>query len=434
MKSPVDNGIAITKNDKYAYWSFIYLLVMLLFSGYVEFRIVWHMSVLMIGIFLLIAYPQQRKRIFGNGKMMFIIGVCLMIAFASTWLYGVSWSIFLSNIRSMGYSLFALLIITMVVLRNDTLVFGVFKKHILFLNLMLVINIIVTAIQARGTGFLIKESWLLQNPYYDDQVTGLFGFNATNQLGMYSVFMMLLNFTYARNDINDKVKKMGIYIYTIIMEALMAVISKYNDNAGFYIVIALFSGLYMFYDFAKIKKRSLRKITTSAKYVLIAVAAVILFFNIPATRAVLDKYLRNRIEVMLHFNSAGMTGSNERLYQVQYGLSNLSGWLIGNGFGTAKIVQANAYGFLHFGICSAGAYIILLGIWFYLLYTWMFSKMLSDIVNVNRQRNGWVFFTVFMVMILFSLYIPVFNDVRSVILLAFYAIMFRYMNLSNGTK
>ncbi len=431
MKSPIDKKIAVAKKDRYAYWSFIYLMVMLLFSGYVEFRIIWHIVILLIGTFLLMVYPEERKKIFGNVGMILIVGGCLLITIISTWLYGGSWSIILSNLRSMGYSLFALIIITIAVLRNDTLILQVLKRRIVLLNVVLIINIFVTAIQARGTGFLIKDSWLVQNPYYDDQVAGLFGFNATNHLGMYSVFIMLLNFAYARNDVQNKLKKREIYIYTITMEALMAIISKYNDNAGFYIVAALFAGLYMLYDFAIIEKNFLRKTKSFAKYSFIIFIAVILFFNVPATKDVLDKYLRNRVEVMLHFNAAGMTGSNERLYQVQYGLSNSFGWLIGKGFGTAKFVQADAHGFFHFGICSAGSYIILLGVWFYLLYILMYSKMLYSIIHVGRKKDGWVFLAILAVMVIFSLYLPVFNDARSVILIAFYAIAFRYMNVSN---
>lgn len=430
MKSPLDKGIVLKYKDRYAYWSLIYLLIMLLFSGYVEVRIIWHITILVIGTLLLIAYPGERRRLFGNIWMIIDIYLCLSIIIFSTWLYERSWSYVMSNLRSMGYSLFSLIIIAITVQRNDRLVFEIFNKCIVLLNVMLIVNTIVAAIQARGMGFLIKDSWLIQNPYYDDQVAGLFGFNATSQLGMYAVWIMLLNFSYANNNLKNKRKRIIIFIYTIIMQALMILVSKYNDNAGYYIVVSMFAGLYMLADFVKARKGTVKKITKFFKYMLILMIAIILFFNISATKDVLNKYLRNRVEAMLHFNSVGMTGSNERLYQVRYGLLNSFGWMIGKGFGTAKLVQANAHGFMHFGICSMGAYIILLGIWFFLAYTLLYTKLFYDIVNAGGKKNGWLFFTIFGVIIIFTLYLSVFNDARSIILLGFYAIAFRYMNFS----
>lgn len=424
MKSPLDKAIKVNTKDKYAYWAFIYLLTFLVFSGYIEFRIIWHIAILAIGIFLLLVYPKNRRQIFDK-KMIILNAILLSIMFFSM-IYGGNNSNTLSNIRSMGYSLFSLYILAIVINRNDVLVFEMLKKRICFFNIVLILNTIVVALQAKGTGFMIKSSWLQQNPYYDDQVAGLFGFNATSQLGMYTVFVALLNLAYCKCDMKRAGKKLIILMYTFFMVGIMAVLSKYNDNAGYYIVLVMYLGLYLAFDVLFMTKKADIKFAKVGGYVLLMIIALIAFLNIPATKAVLDKYLRNRIEVMIHFQSSGMTGSNERLYQVQYGLSQLEGWIVGKGFGTAKLIQADAYGFLHFGISSMGGYIILLGIWFFLLYTLMYSTILTRMATYSHGKNI-IHMISFVVMILFAMYISVYNDARSVILIGLYSIIFRYM-------
>lgn len=429
MKSPIDNRIKIEKKDKCVYWSIIYLIIMLLFSGYIEFRIIWHIMLIVIAIILLCAYPKERKQIFNNVWMFLIVFSTITIIILSIINSGDFTNV-LNNLRSMGYSLASLIIIAIAIARNDIMFYNIFKRRIKWLNIMLIINTIVVAIQARGTGFLIKPSWLEQNPYYDDQVAGLFGFNATNQLGMYTVFVMLLNFSYIKFSFMTNIKKKIFLVYTIIIMIIMAVLSKYNDNAGFYIVTAMFIGIYLFFDMTSLTEKIYKKIQKLFSYIIISVIGVIAFFNIPATKAVLDKFLRNRVEAMLHFNEVGMTGSNERFYQVQYGLSHKFGWFLGEGFGTAKMVQANGHGFLHFGISSMGAYIILAGIWFFILYTLLYSKLLYGIVNEKKYSNMIMYFAVFAIILFFSVYLPVYNDARSVILIGFYAVVFRYMNFT----
>lgn len=431
MKSPLDSNVKVNTKDKYAYWAFIYLLVFVIFSGYVEFRIIWHIAILAVGIWLLVAYPKDRRKLFD--KRMFILCTILVLIMTVSTIAGHKYSEVFSNVRSMGYSLFSLFIISIVVNRNDIMIFEMLKRRICFFNIVLIINTIVVAIQAKGTGFMIKSSWLAQNPYYDDQVAGLFGFNATSQLGMYTIFVALLNVAYSKCEIKNKQKKKLFLIYTLILIGVMAVLSKYNDNAGYYIVLLMYTGLYLAFDTFYLTPRADKKMLKIVGYVMLAVLALVFFLNFPATKAVLDKYLRNRIEVMLHFQSAGMTGSNERLYQVQYGLSQLKCWLFGMGFGTAKLIQADAYGFLHFGICSMGGYIILLGVWFFILYTLVYSKILTQ-VAVYKSGRKVIGITSYIVMLLFTMYISIYNDARSVILIGLYSVIFRYMAYKKENK
>lgn len=429
MKSPLDSKIKVNNKDKYAYWAFIYLLAFVIFSGYLEFRIVWHIAILAIGFLLFIMYPKERKRLF-NKWMVLLSSILVGLMIFST-LIGNSYSNIPSNVRSMAYSLFSLYILTIIVNRNDIMIFDMLKSRITFFNFVLIINTIVVAIQAKGTGFMIKSSWLAANPFYDDQVAGLFGFNATSQLGMYTIFVALLNMAYSKYEIKNKKNIFMVYTFSVI--AIMAVLSRYNDNAGFYIVLLMYMGLYLAFDTFFLTTAADKKMLKIVGYVMLTFIAIVLFLNFPATKAVLDKFLRNRVEVMIHFQSSGMTGSNERLYQIQYGLSQPMCWLFGKGFGTAKLIQADAHGFLHFGICSMGGYIILLGVWFFMLYTLMYSKMLTQL-TVYKSGKKIISVTSYIVMIIFAMYISIYNDARSVVLIGLYGILFRYMAYKKENK
>ncbi len=431
MKSLVDKNIKINTKDRYAYWALIYLLTFLVFSGYVEFRIVWHIAIIAIGLLLFKAYPKECKTLF-NSQMILLNGILISILILST-IWGNGYSNVLSNVRSMLYSLFSLYIIAIIMIRNDEMLFDMLKSRMTFFNVVLILNTIIVAIQAKGTGFMIKSSWLASNPYYDDQVAGLFGFNSTNQLGMYTIFVALLNMAYAKYSLKNQTKKRILIVYTILMIGLMAILSKYNDNAGYYIVLLLYMGLYLAYDTFFLTKRSITKFLKVFSYIVLILFTLIVFLNLPVTKAVWDKYLGNRIYVMLHFQTAGMTGSNERLYQVAYGLSQSACWFFGKGFGTAKFIQADAHGFLHFGISSMGGYIILLGVWFFVFYTIMYSKILSLLTFYKHGKKA-IRIVTFIIMVLFSMYIPVYNDARSVILIGLYSSIFRYMAYENERR
>lgn len=426
-------GIRIKCNQ----FVYIYMIIYLLFSGLIEYRILWHVAILGVSIILLVAYPKTRSRAFRGAIIPGLILTTVILIFLSL-MIGENNDIsnVLSNIRSMAYSVFALITLLMIMEKDKYAVFKSFDKHIAFFNAVLIINTIVLAIQARGTGFLIKSSWLAQNPYYDDHVAGLFGMNSTNHIGMYSVFVMLLNFSYARRNLGKgfRRKKILIVAYTLVMQVIMAGLSRYNDNAGYFVVLAMFLGLYLVFDLTKLTKSDFKRFLKAATYVLVAIIGVIIFINLPPVKKVLDVFLRNRIEAMLHFKTMGMTGSNERIYQIVYGLSNSFGWILGKGFGSAQMVQANAHGFYHFGLASAGAYIILSGVWFYLAYSLLYSMLLYRILTNGKRRSGMVFIVVFVIMLLFTVYLPIFNDARSVVLLGLYAILFNYLWTSKNSE
>lgn len=424
MKSPLDSKVIVNSKDKYAYWAFVYLLAFVIFSGYVEFRIIWHIAILVMALWLFIVYPKESRKLFDN--KLILISIFLVVIMSCSSLLGGNIGNVLSNIRSMGYSLFSMFILAIIMNRNDVLAFDMLKSRIIFFNMVLIVNTIVVAIQAKGTGFMIKSSWLASNPYYDDQVAGLFGFNSTSQLGMYTIFVALLNMAYGKCEIKNRLKRNLFLFYTIALVGIMAILSKYNDNAGYYIVLLMYVGLYLSFDTFLLTRTSDKKMLKIVGYVFLVIIAIAFFMYFPPTKAVLDKFLRNRVEVMLHFQSSGMTGSNERLYQVQYGLSQPMCWLFGKGFGTAKLIQADAHGFLHFGISSMGGYIILLGVWFFMLYTLLYSKILT-MLTVYKKGRKIIGILSFILMIIFSLYIPVYNDARSVILIGLYGIIFRYM-------
>lgn len=427
--------------QKCGYYTILYLIFMLLFSGFVEFRIVWHM--LIFAVFFLVAICVRRtvKSIFLERRMFVLCALPCMLLLMSLCVSN-SYKSFFNNIRSMSYSLFALLTILVIIESNEQMIFTLFKSNRIFclFNVMLIVNTVILAIQNQGTGLLIRQSWLEKNPTYFDQCAGLFGFNATNVLGLYAVFVMLFNFAYAETGKLHFKRRYAIFIYSLSMMIIQALLSQDNDNIGFYIILIMFLGIYLLYDLVFIKQNDVKKVFAVFGYLILTIIIFVILLYIPYTKNLVTRVLKNRIEVMIHFQNVEMTGSNERLHILRYGLENPFGWLLGKGVGTAKWVDGGAFGFVHFGLSSVGAYVVLAGIWFYLIYTLLYSYILYRITIGNYKKSRLMFLCVLTVMIIFTFYTNIYSDARSVILLAFIAVSFRMLNgkyrgkWSNGIK
>lgn len=410
------------------YSAISYLVIMLVFSGYAEFRIVWHLFILLVFFGVFTSFVGVGKKIFSQHSILLTIFLLTAIIVLGIISSGVV-TYLPSNIRSMLYPLCAAFLFLIIIEKNQGYVLYLFDHYFCFFNIVLLINTIVLALQSKGTGFMIKDSWLEQNPYYDDQCAGLFGFNATNVLGLFVITVMMYNLMYCNCKVKSRGRKYVIYVYTFIMVAIQAYLSKYNDNIGYYILLVMFFGLYLLYDLVYILKTPPKVLKRIGVYLLLFLVGVSSLIRTAFFQNYIARVFKNRVEVMFKYQTVEMTGSNERLHIVRNALEHDWGWGIGKGLGVSKLVQGGFMGFPHFGLSSVGAYITLGGLWFYLLFTLLYTIIFYKIVNVRKKTNKKLLILIYAVMVVFSFYTNIYSDARSVIMLAILAVLFRKMNL-----
>ena len=411
-------GLGQKSIDNIIIW---FLIAFLAISGLIDVYFAWHITI--VFLFLITAIIHKRKKICGKTVIVFLL--------ASSFLFVVS-AILSPNASALSYnvrsSLYSLCIIGILFIINSSDRNFLLKKlleNIKLLNALLIVNILTLALQTRRTGFLIKNSWLAINPYYEDHCAGLFGFNATNVLGLYSIFVMMLNLSYAH--INKKENK-RIIIYTLLTQAIMAFLSQYNDNTGFYMLLVIFLGVYALASIQRNRDLA-KKIIRIFSYCMLIVILFIIALNLPVLGDHIRVSVLDKIQRVLFYDSfGGASGGSERLAIIRYALALKSTMLFGTGVGATQWIQANSYGFVHFGINSMGSYILIGGIWFYISYTLLFAEIYYSLfISSNREKQYTMKIIIIGIVIIFSLYTTIFNDARTALLIGLIAVVIKPM-------
>lgn len=388
-----------------------YLIVFFLFSGFVEFRAVWHIGILILFVILILVNSSFKEV---NLIVMVLISLILVLFMLSA-VISRSNEYIVNNFRSSLYSLCTLGICLIVTKANGNLIVEKLKNKIRSFNFLLLINIVILAIQSMRTGFLIRVVWLAENPYYEDHCAGIFGKNSTNILALYSIFVMLLNLYFARTEIMKQTEKKVFVIYTIIVQGVMAILSQFNDNIGFYFMLGIFAICYV--ASLNLQDRDIRKkITQFWGYIIIIFFVSLVLFNIPSLNEYINSVVSDRIYRLFNYNriSGGASGSSERLAIIEYAISQPSTFLLGKGVGSTMWIQANRFGFAHFGINSIGSYMLMGGVWFFLTYVMFYAYAYYRMIINGVGKSYKLVVAVFGLVIFFTIYTTLFNDARTV--------------------
>lgn len=405
---------------------FGFLVLFIAASGLIDVYFAWHITIVAIFIVVFFAFKKDNTKNYTIPVLL----ILMLILFSISVIISPNQSALSYNIRSSAYSLCAIGILYKINKYDGTVLCKKLFKNIKLFNALLIINLIVLFIQTRRTGFLIKSSWLATNPYYEDHCAGLFGFNATNVLGLYSIFVMMLNLSYAQTF--PKHKK-GIIVYTFISQVVMAFLSQYNDNTGFYMLLVIFLVSYAYTMILRNKNIS-KRIIKILKYSLLIIILLIIALNLP----VLGDYIRvsvfDKIQRVLFYDSfGGASGGSERLAIIRYAFLRKSTMEFGTGIGATQWIQANSYGFLHFGINSMGSYILIGGLWFYIVYTVLYSEIYSSLFSANSKRKQYTMkIVITLIVVIFTLYTTIYNDARTAILIGLIAVVIKPMLFENS--
>ena len=402
-----------------------YLLILGMFSRWVEHSRVWRLGLLLMFIVLM----TKRKFAHELGKFVssiwFIVPVVL---FMLSGLLGDSREYFFFNLNRISWPLLIATSIAIIMKTKPDVVYEIFDRNLYFLNLIWVVNIVVLAIQCTGTPLLIKSAWLEINSYYKDQCCGLFGNSGTHELSAFSIFMIMYDLY--QGYYRSKGFKKNILIGFAFLTALITLIlSTQNDNMALLFILPLFILLFYLQKAQWSGKRIGTKFLRMMKYIVPIVILIIIVLHIPTINTFVDEKVIGRIERMIHYSSTGVSGSNVRVAALVYSFTNGRGWALGYGVGTWPFAEGSVeelfHGFSNFGLNSMSTYLMLGGIWLYMASVLLFARYLYMASYRMNKTKGYIMICVGIV-VLFTFYTVLFNSLQTMLWLMMTFISFGF--------
>ena len=384
-----------------------------LFSRYVGYTGVWN-DVITI-IILLLVWTKGNNWLNKVIKNIFILGSFFMsvIFLSLSVFFSSSNAYIIDNLQAILYPL--LICILVWDMNQSKAITEFFTISFGFFNLMWILNLFVLSRQVTGSGFMIKSEWLALNNFYPDQCCGLFGNSGTHPLGMFSVFILIYNLYYA----NYKAKKKKLLLaYTFLTEGLMLIYSRLNENMALFVLLPFFGALYLLLETEWKSQKISKKIIKYGRYIILFLFLAFVIFQFHGIGDYIRNELSTRINKIISFKVFETNGSNERLAIPFYALANDLGWRFGRGFGSWQIHLSGFLGFRHFGLNSAGSFIALGGIWFYISYCSLYASLMKEMCYCYVQ-NRKLWFVCMAVIVALSLYTVIFTSAVSIIWIAF---------------
>ena len=397
--------------------AWIYILFVGALSGYIEHKNIWSICSLALLVLLLITDRDFAKGLKKNMGV-FITGFILFVYYCINMIAtnGISGGIKNLLVLIGGFS--CLLILLGLSWSKNKNLGNFLNSSFWFINVIGTINLIVVTAQIFIHGFMIKSQWMADNFFYEDLCSGLFGYNATHELTIYFTFWMIYNLYFALLVNKSRSKRNMIIFYSASMFIWMLSISIKNDNMGIFMVFFAFIVSYLFILISSKNKNLVKKIMSYSKYIVLGILVIIILMSIPS----INKYVNEDIAVRVYDTffkvDSNAMGSVERVailrvfFERGYGLSL--------GLGVGKYDWTSSYnelvlGFSHFGISSMSSFIVLGGIWLYVLCD-IFITLCTQSPLIKKR---WSYFILYCFLITFcSFYTVSFTSYISMIWIA----------------
>lgn len=425
----------------FTYGAFLdYLMIMLFASGYVERITMWRRVSVCVFAAAVILYAGSIYRTLSKNRAFVITGLSLILLFILCIIFSVSDAYTVTNLKGLFYAFCPAATFGIMAAEGIEPLTEYFTKRVPLFNAVYLVHLYILSRQIKGTGFMIKASWLAENPYYKDHCSGIFGFSGTHYAALFSVFMLLLNLQYLPA-IRDRRRRILFLLYTLALEAVMLYCAAFSDNMALYFIAPFFAVLYFFMSDpdAGISKYLYDHLATIIGAAALACLAFFAVMSLPAVQEYAGS-VSNRLYALLHFSSVRVKGSNERLAIVAEALSSSRGWKFGYGIGESPWKGLNLNGYAHFGISSIGSMIYLCGIWTYVCFVLFYALMSTNVVETdpvlsvykNKARTVTI-----LAMLVLTVYTNMFIDMRNMVLyfMIFTAMYMRlYRHFSNSDR
>lgn len=322
---------------------------------------------------------------------------------------GGHYSIVFDNFRSILLPLLILLYFSNIIRQNPCLLKSMLKKSFGFFNFFIIINIPVILLQISGNYFFnnIVRS-VSTNSIDPDLASGLFGVNGTPQLALFAAFVIIYNFYYIFDNQFNKNKKNFLIGYTVIIAIIYTVISLYNDNKFFYVIILIYTVIYHFINLkikVKHEQRNIRFIVFMGRII------PFLFFIFIFIWIIYNfTQIGEDINQMIHDFQIGIEktylvqGSNERFGMISFILQDTMHRRLGYGIGYTQWTTPYTFGFVHYGQSDLGTFMCLGGIWFAII---IFIYVIQCIKHCIR--DNWITLLLAVMILILSVYTQIFT-------------------------
>ena len=249
---------------------------------------------------------------------------------------GGSTTVWISNILKILPQLLVVLMGTYLMKYKADYLLGVFKNKILFwvINIYMVLNIPAILLEQRGVFWLSGRTNAV-NTFVPDLMSGLFGFNGTPYLALFSAFFFLYSYFYYKYSM-PRYKKIYV-VYMLAMLAFYTYISTQNDNKGFYIIFVIF--IFIYYLTGVLSQKHYKNVLVQVFHVIRKFLPIMLM--IVFIVYFMYKYIgafRDIVELMVVKINEGMqynsvVGGGERFGIIFYALNGNVNKIVGEGIG-----------------------------------------------------------------------------------------------------
>ena len=363
-----------------------YIAILGMFVRYLGHPKVWEFILAMLVLYLFVG--NRKYKLFFHKNIDIVIElIAIAVLFTFSALEYINPHTTLVNLAASFFPGLIAITLASISVQNNREINRFFSGSFWLFNAFWIANIVVVYLQVTGNHIFIKPEWLAKNSFYPDLCAGLFGFNGTHKLAVFSCFILIYNLVFTK--VWNRKKRTVIGIYMVVTEAAMLLLSIRNENLMIYILLPCFFAVYWFFDMYW----SDRKLTKKMKRVMIAIALVLglsmLVFRIPFVREQYLPIITARISRVVFFGSGlySVSGSNERFAIAQFALSTSKGWFFGHGVGMVEWGEEGSFGFHHYGLNSLGTFINLGGIWYFLIKLLLYSTIAAIFAYDNRKND-----------------------------------------------
>ena len=280
-----------------------------------------------------------------------------------------------------------------------------------FLNIYYFLNNCIILIQYFVPYFLMNRGAIasVNNVAYYDQLTGFFGINGTTRWDVWGIFLILLNFYYyyKRND-----KK--IMIYNVFLIVFTSIISMLNSARSFLIIAPMLIAVYLLVVHQTMLKKRVKQIIVV--FGVIGIGVLVYNHNSYVNEFIND-LIEDKVTVYLTFDLDYMVETNDdRAKALDYVLDE--GKEFGLGIGSVPM-HSSTKTVKYIGLNSISTYILMIGKYGYLLWTYMLASFAIKWDRKKRFTKGIIYFCI---LIILSYFLPIYSGLTLLpaVLLIFY--------------
>lgn len=381
-----------------------FILLLGLFFGYFEVTAFWNAGIILLTCWLLIASRRFKNTIWKNPTAVLLLFILSLFIFLNVNYMGAGTYLFY-NLVQIIRPLLIIFDVFYISLEDNYIIYNFLNRNFYLLNFMWIVNLIVLGLQVAGTGFMIKESWMAANSFYEDNCTGLFGGSSTHIVVLFTIFITIYNLEFGINRYKLKWKKRFFCVYIFATLGLMFLFSTLNDNNAMFVFTPIILVWYYLHRLKIVDVSFYNKIIDILKYVFLALFLLFILQFIPGVADFVTTTVFERLYGIINFKNTNGLGSVERLAIASDALNKGFGWRLGQGLGAFNLNGGIYSGFLHFGLSSVGSFIYSIGIWGYLFLTFIYTYFVLNMFNTKIKLSSLITFAIINLLCFYTMFL-----------------------------